>query len=152
LPLHSILSRLTLEGEQRVGHPAEGNTMSAANTVREEFLSLLARCSAAEKAELLAEFARHLFGLHPNANAVPINDRTGHVGLLTRPGVLPGAYVPEQEDPEFWAEIQRRVANPEPCLTPDEVREMFGYEQKGLIGDDIEGNEDQDEEDGKGAA
>ena len=121
--------------------------MSKTTTIRDEFTALLARCSVEDKQALLAELARACFGLQPNAESVSITDEKGLVGYLIQPAFPQSAYDPMTEDPEFLAEILRRGENPEPCLSKEEVREMFGFG----AGED-EFSSDEDEADGKGAA
>jgi hypothetical protein len=121
--------------------------MSAAVTPRDEFFSLLTRCSAADKSEMLAELARQVFGQQSNTDSFPINDGTGLVGYLIKPNRSEPTCDLAKDDPEFYAEMLRRIANPEPCLTREEVRELFGSleaDQDDFSPDEVE--------DGKGAA
>jgi hypothetical protein len=111
--------------------------MSSATRPRESLASFLARCSVAEKAELLATLARQLFDQQPDAKSISIADNGGLVGYLTKPAAALDGYDPQRDDPEFYAEILRRVRNPEALLTKQEVKEMLGCADSDL-GDDLD--------------
>ncbi len=83
-----------------------------------------AECLPPDKARLLVEVVR-LLGQRAGRESIEIRDDDGTVlGFL----VVPASYSPlpsDMESPEFLAEMERRLRNPEPAVPVEEVFKLL---------------------------
>ena len=80
-----------------------------------------AECLPPDKARLWVELVC-LLGQRAGRESIEIRDDDGSVlGFL----VVPASQPPPAESPEFLAELERRLQNPEPCLPVEEVFKLL---------------------------